>query len=40
MADLQLVKSEQFGAIQCDFYQADNNFWMTREQEEVSKCPV
>jgi anti-repressor protein len=32
MADLQLVKSEQFGAIQCDFYQADNNFWMTREQ--------
>lgn len=29
---LQLVKRENFGAIQCDIYSAGTEFWMTREQ--------
>ncbi len=33
MNDLQLVKSEKFGSVQCDFYgNGKNEFFMTREQ--------
>ena len=32
MSNLALVKSENFGNVQCDFYGDDKNFWMTREQ--------
>lgn len=33
MNDLQLVKSENFGSVQCDFYgNGKNEFFMTREQ--------
>lgn len=29
---LQIVKSSNFGNVQCDFYSKDNEIWMTREQ--------
>lgn len=29
---LQIVKSSNFGNVQCDFYKKDNEIWMTREQ--------
>jgi len=29
---LQLIKSDKFGEIQCDFYEKGNEFYMTREQ--------
>lgn len=32
MENLQLVKSENFGDIQCDIYQGKDQFYMTREQ--------
>lgn len=32
MSSLQLVKSENFGAVQCDIYKGDGEFYMTREQ--------
>jgi anti-repressor protein len=32
MSYLTLVKSENFGNVQCDFYSDNNQFWMTREQ--------
>lgn len=33
MEDLALIKSENFGAVQCDFYQGQQNeIWMTRRQ--------
>jgi len=32
MSNLALVKSENFGNVQCDFYGDKNNFWMTRKQ--------
>lgn len=32
MESLQLIKSENFGTVTCDFYERDNEFYMTREQ--------
>lgn len=32
MDDLILIKSELFGEVQCDFYRAGADVWMTREQ--------
>lgn len=32
MEGLQIVTREQFGVVQCDFYERDNQIWMTREQ--------
>ena len=32
MTAVSLVKSETFGNVQCDFYNNDDEFWMTREQ--------
>ena len=32
MQELYLIKSEDFGEVQCDFYQGGDNFYMTREQ--------
>lgn len=32
MDELTLVKSENFGELQCDIYQGDDDFYMTREQ--------
>lgn len=32
MNDLQLIKSENFGAVECDFYRKDDDICMTREQ--------
>ena len=32
MNELTLVKSENFGELQCDIYQGDDDFYMTREQ--------
>lgn len=29
---LELVQSEQFGSVTCDFYTTDDQIWMTREQ--------
>lgn len=30
--NLQLIKSEKFGTVTCDFYEKENEFYMTREQ--------
>ena len=30
--ELSLVKSENFGAVQCDFWKKDNEYYMTRDQ--------
>lgn len=32
MSDLQLIKSENFGAVECDFYRKDDEICMTRKQ--------
>jgi len=32
MNDLQLLKSEIFGTVKCDFYQGQNEVWMSRRQ--------
>lgn len=32
MNDLQLIRSESFGAVECDFYRKDDEICMTREQ--------
>lgn len=32
MHNLALVKSENFGAVQCDFYRGKKEIWMTRKQ--------
>ena len=32
MTNLQIIKSETFGTVQCDFYQGQNEVWMSRRQ--------
>lgn len=32
MEDLRLVTTEEFNGVDCNFYKADSNMWMTRGQ--------
>ena len=33
MKESKLIKSADFGKIQCDFYEDGKDFWLTRSQE-------